>query len=88
VQIRRLMERDSCIQEQAQAKVSSQMPLEEKENLATNFIDNDSSREETHAQVGTDRLQQYCHSDILQIDQPLMKRTFACPSSGLCKPRR
>lgn len=50
-QIRRLMERDSCIQEQAQAKVSSQMPLEEKENLATNFIDNDSSREETHAQT-------------------------------------
>ena len=51
VQIQRLMKRDSCTLEQAQAKVSSQMPLEEKRKLTTNYIDNDGSRDATVEQV-------------------------------------
>jgi len=51
VQIKRLMERDSCTLEQAQAKVASQMPLEEKRRLTTNYIDNDGSWDATSAQV-------------------------------------
>lgn len=50
-QIKRLMERDSCTLEQAQAKVASQMPLEEKRRLTTNYIDNDGSWDATSAQT-------------------------------------
>lgn len=45
------MRRDSCSESQAQAKVSSQMPLEKKRSLSDFVIDNNGSLEDTKRQV-------------------------------------
>ena len=47
VQIQRLMIRDALTQAQAQARIRSQMPIEEKKQRATIVIDNSGSREDT-----------------------------------------
>lgn len=47
MQIERLMKRDSCTRETAEAKVSSQMPLDGKRKKASYVIENDGSREDT-----------------------------------------
>ncbi len=52
-QIRRLHERDRFTEEQARARIGSQMPLEEKKRFADYIIDNRGSREETEQQVRT-----------------------------------
>jgi dephospho-CoA kinase len=50
-QLRRLMERDRFSKEQAQARIRSQMPLEEKKKHADYVIDNTGSREEAERQA-------------------------------------
>lgn len=51
IQIRRLMERDHISQEDALARIRSQMPIEEKKSLATMVIDNSGSIESTRKQT-------------------------------------
>ncbi|XP_068610748.1 dephospho-CoA kinase domain-containing protein [Brachionichthys hirsutus] len=50
-QLSRLMQRDSLTQEQAEQRLSAQMPLNEKRGLANHVVENSGSREETHRQV-------------------------------------
>ena len=50
-QVKRLMERDRFTLEQALARISSQMPLDEKRTYADYVIDNTGSREETELQT-------------------------------------
>lgn len=47
LQIERLMRRDGCSREDAQAKIASQMPLTGKRGRSTFTIENDGSQEET-----------------------------------------
>ena len=49
VQIQRLIARDALTQVQAQARIRSQMPIEEKKRRATIVIDNSGSREDTRS---------------------------------------
>ena len=51
VQIERTMKRDGCTREEAQRRMSAQMPLDEKRALADHVIDNSGSREETETRV-------------------------------------
>lgn len=51
VQLRRLMQRDSLNKSAAQARIHSQMPLVDKEELATVVIDNNSGVDQTYRQV-------------------------------------
>lgn len=51
VQVARLMTRDGCSKEQAQARIASQMPLEEKVAKAKVAIDNSGPVENTRIQV-------------------------------------
>jgi dephospho-CoA kinase len=51
VQIRRQMERDGCDREQAERRVSAQMPLDEKKSMADHVIDNSGTLAETERQV-------------------------------------
>ena len=53
VQLHRLMKRDGISEQEALAKIRSQMPLEEKRRYATHIINNDDSLEHTHEQVIT-----------------------------------
>jgi dephospho-CoA kinase len=50
-QVKRLIQRDGISEADALARVRSQMPIEEKKDLATIIIDNSSSRENTHKQT-------------------------------------
>ncbi|KAK0407684.1 hypothetical protein QR680_003529 [Steinernema hermaphroditum] len=50
-QLARLMARDGMSEEDAKARIRSQMPMEEKRKLATYLIDNDGSREDTAKQI-------------------------------------
>ncbi|KAJ8414386.1 hypothetical protein AAFF_G00052560 [Aldrovandia affinis] len=50
-QLARLMQRDELTQEQAEGRIASQMPLNEKRGLASHVIENSGSREDTHRQV-------------------------------------
>ena len=50
-QVRRLMERDRFSREQAMARISSQMPLDEKNGFADYVIDNTGTREATEQQT-------------------------------------
>lgn len=54
LQLRRLMERDALTEEQAAARLNSQMDIEEKRRLADIVIDNSGTPDETRLQV--DRL--------------------------------
>lgn len=51
LQIERLMHRDNLSQEQALARMRSQMPIDEKRKHATRLIDNSGSRENTRRQT-------------------------------------
>ncbi len=51
IQIKRLMERDHISQEDALARIRSQMPIEEKKRLATMVIDNSGTLEHTRKQT-------------------------------------
>ncbi len=51
LQIERLMHRDNLSQEQALARIRSQMPIDEKKKHATRLIDNSGSRENTRRQT-------------------------------------
>lgn len=51
VQVARLMARDALTRDQAQARIASQMPLQDKVARAGVVIDNSGSREHTQAQV-------------------------------------
>lgn len=50
-QISRLVKRDGISREEAEKKINSQMPLDEKAKLADHVIDNSGSLEETRRQV-------------------------------------
>ena len=50
-QIKRLMRRDGISEADARARVRSQMPIEEKKDLATIVIDNSGTRENTRKQT-------------------------------------
>ncbi|KAJ8364590.1 hypothetical protein SKAU_G00134210 [Synaphobranchus kaupii] len=50
-QLSRLMQRDGLTQEQAEQRIASQMPMNEKRGLANHVIENSGSREDTHRQV-------------------------------------
>lgn len=50
-QLARIMERDGLNEEQARARIASQMPLEQKKHYANRLIDNSGSLEETARQV-------------------------------------
>lgn len=50
-QLARLMERNQLTIEEAQSRISSQMPVEKKKGLADRVIDNRASREETYRQL-------------------------------------
>lgn len=50
-QLRRLMERDQCDKERAQARINSQMPIVEKKEKADIVIDNSGALEDTRKQV-------------------------------------
>ncbi|OGW18740.1 MAG: hypothetical protein A2072_01670 [Nitrospirae bacterium GWC1_57_7] len=52
-QLARLMERDRFTREHAEARIRSQMPLDEKRKHADFVIDNSGSREETERQALT-----------------------------------
>lgn len=52
-QAERLMARDGMTREQAEARIDSQMPLEEKERRATVVIDNRRSVEKLNSEVGS-----------------------------------
>lgn len=52
-QTERLMARDGMTRAQAEARINSQMPLEEKERRATVVIDNRRSVEKLNAEVGS-----------------------------------
>jgi dephospho-CoA kinase len=51
IQIKRLMERDHILQEDALARIRSQMPIEEKKSRATTVIDNSGTLEHTRKQT-------------------------------------
>lgn len=51
VQLKRLMARDGIDKNAAQARIDSQMPIDEKRKLATYLIDNDGDFENTREQV-------------------------------------
>ncbi len=51
IQIQRLMQRDGISQDDALARVRSQMPIEEKKDKATIVIDNSGSKENTRKQT-------------------------------------
>lgn len=51
IQIKRLMRRDRISQEDALARIRSQMPIEEKKSLATMVIDNSGTIEQTRRQT-------------------------------------
>jgi len=51
VQLERLMTRDGLTREQAEARLASQLPLEEKVSRATRVVDNSGDRASTRAQV-------------------------------------
>ncbi len=51
VQLQRLMQRNGLTKEEAEARIASQMPLEDKKRHATWLIDNSGSLEQTRAQV-------------------------------------
>ncbi len=51
VQLQRLMQRDSSTQEEAQARIDSQLPLADKVAVADYVINNGGSREDTEARV-------------------------------------
>jgi len=51
VQIERTMARDGCDRGEAERRIRSQMPLDEKRRLADHVIDNSGSRDATLAQV-------------------------------------
>ncbi len=53
VQLERLKARDNISEQDALARIRSQMPLEEKRRYATHIIDNACSLEQTHEQVVT-----------------------------------
>ncbi len=50
-QLERLTERDECSEENAMARISSQMPIDEKKKLADIVIDNSGDMESTRSQV-------------------------------------
>ncbi|NXV79174.1 DCAKD protein, partial [Atlantisia rogersi] len=50
-QLSRLMKRNGLSQAEAEARIASQLPLDEKCKLATHIIDNSGDRENTHRQV-------------------------------------
>ena len=52
-QMDRLMKRDYLTMEDAQARLASQWPLEEKKRLASHILDNNGSREQLLSQVGS-----------------------------------
>lgn len=51
IQLQRLMNRNGYTEEQASARIRSQMPIEEKKRLADDIIDNSGTREETAKQL-------------------------------------
>ncbi|WLR53287.1 dephospho-CoA kinase [Bacillus tianshenii] len=51
VQLQRLMERNKLSEQDAKARIASQMPLEEKKSLADEVIDNNGTVEETKEQL-------------------------------------
>jgi dephospho-CoA kinase len=51
IQIERQMARDSCERGEAERRVASQMPIEDKKSLADHVIDNSGSPQETERQV-------------------------------------
>lgn len=51
IQLDRLMKRDYLTMEDAQARLASQWPLEEKKRLASHILDNNGSREQLLSQV-------------------------------------
>ncbi|MFC7371354.1 dephospho-CoA kinase [Fictibacillus iocasae] len=51
IQLQRLLARDSLKEEQAKARISSQMPLEEKINLSDAVVKNDGSKEDLYQQL-------------------------------------
>jgi dephospho-CoA kinase len=51
IQIKRLMQRDGISEADALARVRSQMPIEEKKDLATIVIDNSGTRENTRKRI-------------------------------------
>lgn len=53
IQIRRLMQRDNISEAEAIARVRSQMPIDEKKDLATIVIDNTGTKEKTRKQTLT-----------------------------------
>ncbi|MGO4888675.1 dephospho-CoA kinase [Anaerobacillus sp. MEB173] len=53
VQLKRLMERDQSSEQEAQSRISSQLPLKEKISLADEVINNNGTIEETKNQLRT-----------------------------------
>lgn len=51
IQLQRLMNRNGYTEEQASARIESQMPIEEKKELADDIIDNSGTKEETAKQL-------------------------------------
>lgn len=51
VQVIRTVERDGCTQDEAQARINAQMPIDDKKRLADHIVDNSGTLEETRAQV-------------------------------------
>ncbi|WP_050181149.1 dephospho-CoA kinase [Domibacillus robiginosus] len=51
IQLERLMKRNGYTEEEASARIASQMPIEEKKELADDIIDNSGTKEETAKQL-------------------------------------
>ena len=50
-QVERLMQRDGCSRQQADAKIAAQMPLDAKRAKSQHVVDNSGAKQETEAQV-------------------------------------
>lgn len=68
-QIRRLMERDGMTRKQAMQRISSQMPVEEKEKYAQVVIDNSCSKGKTRQTVEQLWKQRYMESGVEAFEE-------------------
>ncbi|OGP88562.1 MAG: dephospho-CoA kinase [Deltaproteobacteria bacterium RBG_19FT_COMBO_43_11] len=71
-QLKRLMVRNSLSREEAQKRIKSQMPIEEKKALADIIIDNQKSLSETEAKV------EEVWKKLMILEQNKRKQTISC----------
>lgn len=86
VQLERLVRRDGCSPELAEAKVRAQMPLEEKARLADSVLDNSGDRAALAGQVNACPEAETVYGKFTNGARPVLYRTQGQPTSqdALC----